>query len=506
MNIGELAQLVPAVFDAKTSGEVSATVESLSYDSRQVFPGVLFVCLVGEKSDGHVFAQNAAGSGAVGYVIDHAHESQFVAYGLPYISVTNTREALPYIASAFYKRPSTEFDLVGITGTNGKTTVSYMLAAIWQQAGEKSGVIGTVGAVVDSVSFPTNWTVSTTPESLDLQQFFAQMRDEHVKHVAMEVTSIAIDQERTSALDFDTAIFTNLTQDHLDYHGTMEQYEAVKSRLFLDYPSTKKPSFLAVVNVDDPAGLRLIGACKSSGRQVASYGAHSLDADFRATDILAKADSTTFTVVEAEASYQIRLPIGGLFNISNALAAVAATRSRGISATIIQNGLGNLAAVPGRFEPVVVGDKGFHVVVDYAHTPDGLENVLRSALALNPSRLIVVFGCGGNRDRTKRPKMGKIADDLADVVVITSDNPRREDPQFIVDEIASGIASGVDGERVRIILDRREAIHMAICGLARVGDLIVIAGKGHETYQEVGERRFPFDDLVVAGEALQRCS
>ena len=440
MLISELAGAIPAEFDPNLVG-ADSSFESLSYDSRQVFPGVLFVCLVGEKSDGHAYAAEAIERGCVGFVINSDRLASFEGLGKPVLTVSNTRKALPHLASAFYENPSESFELIGITGTNGKTSVSYMIASIWQSAGEKTGVIGTVGAVVDSVPFPTNWTVSTTPESLDLQQFFSQMRDERVRHVAVEVTSIAIDQERTTALDFDTAVFTNLTQDHLDYHGTMEAYEQAKSRLFLEYSSTFKEGFVAVINADDPAGRRLIDSCRSWSKTTAAYGVENQDADFRAVDIVAKADGTEFTVVEESGErYRIALPMGGLFNVSNALSAIAATRKRDVSVGDIQRGLSSLKPVPGRFEPVATGSLGFHVLVDYAHTPDGLENVLKSARALQPERLLVVFGCGGNRDRTKRPKMGKIASDLADVVVITSDNPRFEDPDFIVQEIADGIS------------------------------------------------------------------
>jgi UDP-N-acetylmuramoyl-L-alanyl-D-glutamate--2,6-diaminopimelate ligase len=506
MTLRELAQSIPSEFNPIVVGPGATSFESLSYDSRQVFSGVLFVCLVGEKSDGHKFANEAVKRGAVALIIDSDHSYDFLSDALPHIVVTNTRKALPFLSAAFYEDPSTKFELIGITGTNGKTTASYMVASIWQQAGDKSGVVGTVGAVVDGTTFPTHWTVSTTPESLDLQQFFSQMRDEHVKHVAIEVTSIAIDQERTAALDFDTVIFTNLTQDHLDYHGTMEAYEAAKTRLFVGYPSSLKPGFIAVLNIDDLAGSRLALRCAAARTRSITYGIKYSNADHSAINIVSKADKTYFTVVEKSgAEYPITLPIGGLFNVYNALSAIAATRARGVDIADVQEGLGTLKPVPGRFEPVPAPGKEFHVLVDYAHTPDGLENVLLSARALNPSRVIVVFGCGGDRDRMKRPKMGRIAADLADVVLITSDNPRTENPDFIVSEIATGI-EGVEADaRIQIVVDRREAIRTAICDLARPGDLIVIAGKGHETYQIVGNQTFPFDDRLVAAEVLRQC-
>ena len=505
--IKQLAEAIPAYLEPTVIGDENTLLQSLAYDSRQVFSGAGFVCLKGEKTDGHGYRDQAAARGGAAFIIDSNRVSDFAGVNAPLLTVTNTRSALPFFSAAFYDYPTRSFELTGITGTNGKTTTAFMISAIWMANGETTGVVGTVGALVNGEEFPTNWTVSTTPESLDLQQFFSQMRSEAVEHAIIEFTSIAIDQERTASNEFDTAVFTNLTQDHLDYHGTMEAYEAAKARLFVEYPSTTTKRFLAVLNADDPAGERLAMTSEHLGRRTVRYGIAVPSADFRAVNITAKADGTAFTVKELSgAVYQVDLPIGGLFNVSNALAAIAATRSRGVSIETVQHGLAKLPPVPGRFEPVNAPGKDFHVLVDYAHTPDGLENVLVSARALAPKRLVVVFGCGGNRDRTKRPKMGKIAADLADLVIITSDNPRNEDPEFIVSEIVAGIEGGAADDRIKVIVDRREAIRTAVCETVRPGDLIVIAGKGHETYQIVKGETFPFDDRVVAAEAIASCS
>jgi UDP-N-acetylmuramyl-tripeptide synthetase len=410
------------------------------------------------------------------------------------------------ISASFYQHPSHTLDLIGVTGTNGKTSVSYMVAAILRAAGGSTGVIGTVGVQVNGQPFPAQWTVSTTPESLDLQQFFSQMRDENIEHVVMEVTSIAIDQERTTACEFDTAIFTNLTQDHLDYHGSMDAYQAAKRRLFTEYPLHSSKPFAAVVNADDPAGEEFGAAAAGLGYRVCRYGTAG-SADLRAEGIITRPNGSDFTVVEASGvSYPVSIPIGGLFSISNALAAIGAARVRGVAVADVQMGLRTMPPIPGRFEPVPSAGLGFDVIVDYAHTPDGLENVLRSALTLKPARLIAVFGCGGDRDRGKRPRMGRIAAELADLVVVTSDNPRMEDPESIVQEILDGIDPVDLATKVRAITDRREAIRTALCTEARTGDLVVIAGKGHETYQLIGGETFPFDDRLVAAEALAECS
>ena len=514
MTLRDLAEATPRELAPTVVGDPITPVESMAYDSRQVFGGVFFVCLKGEKTDGHSFIGDAVRRGAAGLVVNHTQADLAAASGKPYLSIADTRRGLPHLAAAFYGRPSDKLNLIGVTGTNGKTTTTYMIASILRASGDKTGVIGTVGVQIDGKSIPTQWTVSTTPESLDLQQELARMCQEGVKHVVMEVTSHAIDQERTAACRFKTGVFTNLTQDHLDYHKSMEAYKAAKERLFTDYPALAGvKDFKAVLNLDDPIGREfasneeLTAAAPPAG--IWTYGVESVDARLRAVDIAVRPDGTDFAVMEERGErsrYPVSLHIGGLFNVSNALAAIGAARANGVAVHAIQKGLKEMASVAGRFEPVDTGQRGFHVLVDYAHTPDGLENVLRSARALKPSRLIVVFGCGGNRDRTKRPKMGRIALDLADVAVVTSDNPRNEEPEAIIEEILAGIELGRDNPKIRVQSDRRRAIQAAIAEEARPGDIVVIAGKGHETYQIVGDRTLEFDDREVAREVLAECA
>ncbi len=509
-----LAQLSETVtrsgkIGAEVFGDPGTAITSVAYDSRQVQPGGLFVALRGQNSDGHKFLTSAMELGAGAVVVDEEYDESGEKLPIPYLVVSNTRSALPYIASEFYGNPSESFDLIGVTGTNGKTTVTYMIASILRNADYKTAVVGTVGVQIDGEPFETHWSVSTTPESLDLQALFAEFRSRGVMKVVMEVTSIAIDQERTACCQFDTAVFTNLTQDHLDYHGSMESYKAAKERLFLEYAREfAKPGFNAVINIDDPAARDIVEKMAKSGHPVLTYGVKSETADLAAHAIDALPSGTRFHAYERkprQRAYSIALSIGGLFNVYNGLAAIGVARLRDIDPSVVQQGLAMMLSVPGRFEPVRAGEKGFHVLVDYAHTPDGLENVLQSARALKPTRVIAVFGCGGNRDAKKRPIMGKIAVDLADIAVVTSDNPRKEQPDAIIADILAGIDGGATNPKVVVESDRRAAIYHAICSEAKAGDIVVIAGKGHETYQIVGDQTFPFDDRVVAAEALGEC-
>jgi UDP-N-acetylmuramoyl-L-alanyl-D-glutamate--2,6-diaminopimelate ligase len=485
------------------------SVTSIAYDSRAVKAGSLFVALRGQHSDGHNYVAAAVEKGASAVMVDDRFVSTGAKVHVPCLTVENTRSALPFLASAFYGHPSEKFDLIGVTGTNGKTTTTYMIAGILHAAGYKTAVVGTVGVYVDGEPVETHWGVSTTPESVDLQALFADFLDRGVQKVVMEVTSIAVDQERTACCAFDTAVFTNFTQDHLDYHGTMEQYRACKERLFVEYAHRyAKPGFNAVINIDDETGRWFADELGKDSRTVVTYGVRSQNADLLAEAIDALPNGTRFHAYERrprQRAYSIALSIGGLFNVYNGLAAIAAARLRDIDPAVVQQGLATMLSVPGRFEPVRTGDRGFHVLVDYAHTSDGLDNVLRSALALKPTRVIAVFGCGGNRDTGKRPLMGKIAVELADRVIVTSDNPRREQPDAIIADILAGIDGGAKHPKVVVEPDRRAAIRVALCREARPGDIVVIAGKGHETYQLVGDQAFPFDDRTVAAEVLAEC-
>ncbi len=488
-------------------GDQSASFHAMAYDSRQVVAETLFVCLRGERTDGHEYAEEALTGGASVLAVNRDRAAELERLERPMVVVRNTRKALPYLASVFYDNPTRSIDLTGVTGTNGKTTVTFCIAAIMKAAGRKTGLIGTIGVQIDSKPVETKWTTSTTPESLDLQRMFDEMRREQVQSAVIEVTSHAIDQERTACLSFDTAVFTNLTQDHLDYHKSMESYRDTKKRLFTEYPRLyAKPGFSAVLNYDDEAGREYARSAEELGIHVLRYGRTSANLDLVAHDICARADGTTFKATYGVEEFDVSLPIGGLFNVYNALAAIGVAKIKGIDVEFIQQGLATMAGVPGRFEPVPSDGLGFNVLVDYAHTPDGIENLLNSARALSPKRVVIVFGCGGDRDRTKRPVMGRIAHDLADVVVVTSDNPRTEAPDAIVDEVLAGIEGGKGNPKVRVLVDRRQAIVHAICSEAKPGDLVLIAGKGHETYQIVGNIPLPFDDRIVAREAISSCS
>jgi len=462
-----LSELMPGAADVEITG--------LAYDNRAVTPGTLFFCVVGFTRDGHEFASDAVARGAAALVVERP-----LGLGVPEVRVANVREAMAPLAARFHGDPTADLDVVGITGTNGKTTTAFLVRALLEAAGRQTALLGTVKSVIAGQE---DVLARTTPEAVDLQAAFARMRDGGDVACAMEVSSHALELRRADAIHWAVAVFTNLTQDHLDFHPTMEDYFAAKRRLFDAGPR------VAIVNVDDPYGRRLAGELAGA----VTY-AIDADADLRATDV-----TTTLTGAEFTAGgMRLRSPLPGRFNVANVLAAVAAVRALGVDDATIERALPGAAAVPGRFQPVDEGQP-FAVLVDYAHTPDSLENVLRAAREIARGRVIVTFGAGGDRDRTKRPLMGAAAAALADEVLVTSDNPRSEDPEAIVAEIMKGI----ERPDVRVEVDRRRAIADAIA-LAESGDVVVIAGKGHEQGQEfAGGRKEPFDDVTVAREALR---
>jgi UDP-N-acetylmuramoyl-L-alanyl-D-glutamate--2,6-diaminopimelate ligase len=476
------------------------TVADLAYDSRAAGPGSLFFCIRGARDDGHRHAAAAVEAGAVALVCERVLE-----LGVPQVVVGDARAAMNTIAPAFFGNPSRELTLVGVTGTNGKTTTAYMLEAIFRARGTPAGLIGTVETRIGAQTAPG---VRTTPESADLQRLLRRMVDRGVGACAMEVTSIGIVQGRVEGTVFGVSVFTNLTQDHLDFHGTMEDYYRAKRRLF--QPDATR---LGLVNADDPWGRRLAG---EAGAPTATFGVKSgpSGADLVATDVRHSATGSTFRAVGAvgavgsvgrslDLTVDIRLP--GAFNVCNALAAIGAAAAAGVGDEAIAEGLRSLRGVPGRFEIVEAPedrDRGFLVVVDYAHTPDGLARVLDAARGITRGHLLAVFGCGGDRDRAKRPLMGRAAAERADVVYVTSDNPRSEDPMAIVGEILPGVESAPPPGGVRVVVDRAEAIRRSI-EEARPGDVVVIAGKGHERGQDVGGVVTPFDDRLVAAQVLR---
>jgi UDP-N-acetylmuramoyl-L-alanyl-D-glutamate--2,6-diaminopimelate ligase len=458
-------------------GGPDVEITSLAYSSGDVGPGSLFFCVPGFRADGHDFAPDAVARGAVALVCERP-----LGLGVPEVLVPSVRAAMGKIAARFYGEPTRELRVIGITGTNGKTTTAFLTRAILEATGTQCGLIGTVKYVVGG---DEREAVRTSPEALDLQRAFRAMLDGGDRACAMEVSSHALELRRVEGIEWACRVFTNLTQDHLDFHKTMEDYFLAKRRLFL---SGDAPS---VVNIDDPYGARL-----AEQVQAITYGIGG-DADFRAENVAFDAGGATFRLVAPSGRADARIRLPGLFNVSNALAAVAACVQLGVPLAEAAEALADAERVPGRLEPVDEG-QDFAVLVDYAHTPDSLENVLRAARELTSGTLHVVFGAGGDRDREKRPLMGAAAVRHADRVIVTSDNPRSEEPSAIVDQILAGTGPDVEHE-----VDRRRAIAMAI-GSAGPRDVVVIAGKGHEQGQEFENgRKEPFDDVTVAREALR---
>ena len=486
--LSELIELLPEVRLSGAS-DVQVWVTDVACDSRKVKPGALFVAIPGQQFDGHDFVPDAVARGAAAVVVERPVEVTSV----PVLQVPHAREALALLANGFYRFPSRRLLLVGVTGTNGKSTTTHLVAHILRASGLPTGSIGTLGAVLDGVGeVPIS---HTTPEAPDIQYVLYTAVQSGVKAVAMEVSSHALHQHRTLGLEFDVAVFTNLTPDHLDYHKTMENYAASKRRLFVDYPPRSTKHAHVVFNLDDPTGRQWY---EESVYDRWGYGVSSLDACVRASEVRLFPDGVEMRVLTPDGEHHVRVPLGGAFQVYNILAAITASLALSLSPDTVFHALRNVPQVPGRFE-IVSNRRGITVIVDYAHTPDALENLLRSARALQPRRLITVFGCGGNRDRSKRPRMGAIASELSDLCVVTSDNPRNEPPEAIINEILQGICQR---EGVRVEPDRRRAIAIAIES-AQAGDMVVIAGKGHETVQIVGDQRIPFDDRQVAREILE---
>ncbi len=485
MNLGELLSRIDAAVPAGLAAE--AAVAAVSHDSRRVAAGHLFVALRGSVHDGNAFAEAALRKGALAVVSDR----EAPAPGLPWVHVVDARVALARLAAEFFGRPADGLVLAGVTGTNGKTTTAYLIDAALRAAGRRVGLLGTVAYRVGERLAEAS---RTTPESPDLQALMREMRDDGCSHAVMEVSSHALALERVHGLRFDVAVFTHLTRDHLDFHGDMDGYFAAKRRLFSDWLA---PEGRAVINAEDDRA----AALQAASRAPAWTFAIERPADFVARDIVLGLDGTRFRIFGPDGDVELASPLLGRFNVQNLLAAFAAARALGVPAEAAIAGLQSLSGVPGRLERIEAG-QDFRVIVDYAHTDDALKNLLETVRALQPRRLITVFGCGGDRDRTKRPLMGAVASRLSDVVVLTSDNPRSEPPESILEQIQRGMNGGRKAER-HVIADRREAIARAL-ELAGPGDAVVIAGKGHETTQVMRDRVLPFDDRQVARELLQR--
>jgi UDP-N-acetylmuramoyl-L-alanyl-D-glutamate--2,6-diaminopimelate ligase len=478
------------------AGDFSRSVTGISYDSRTVEPGVVFVALRGLHADGTAFARQAIERGAIAIVSEQPPPADVT---VSWSTVTDARLALSILAAAFYGHPSREMRVVGITGTNGKTTTAYLVASIFEAAGVRCGILGTVAYRVGPGDADTREASRTTPEAPDVQGMLREMVSRGCAACAMEVSSHALSLRRVDGMTFAAGVFTNLTRDHLDFHADMDDYFRAKRRLFEMLP----PGAPSLLNVDDPRGASLAGA---GGRPV-TYAINRA-ADITPGPLSFSLGGLRFDVRTPRGTVEIDSRLVGRPNVYNILAAVATATALDISFDAIERGIKQLSGVPGRFEMASGAKDEVTVVVDYAHTDDALRNLLETARPLAHGRLITVFGCGGDRDRTKRPLMGAVANRLSDLIVITSDNPRTEDPMRIIAEIQRGIPadvrdSGQTSSHRLAVVDRRDAIKKAI-ELARPGDLVLIAGKGHEKYQVIGDRVLPFDDVAVAREVLAK--
>lgn len=479
-----LGLLVPSASGATASLEVSG----LSYDSRRVRPGDLFFALPGSRDNAAAHALEAIAAGAVAVV----GEGKIPSLEAPFIPVASARLATGMAAAVFYDNPSQSLAIAGVTGTNGKSTTAWIIRHLCTTVGRPCGLIGTIRYELPGVSEEAS---RTTPESVDLQRMLAAMRDGGFRGAALEVSSHALIQHRTAGVEFDAAVFTNLTQDHLDYHGSMDDYYAAKETLFTGLPHQTAKKGRAVVNADDRYGRRLLDRIPKSV-PLLTYGQGS-NSTFRASAIRYSVAGTTFQLDAKGRSYLVRTPLIGLFNVFNTLAALAAVSAMGIELRRAVAAAASIPQVPGRLERVPVR-RNFQAFVDYAHTPDALENVLRSLRQIATDRIITVFGCGGDRDRSKRPLMAYAAEAHSDMVIATSDNPRGEDPMAILREVAAGFR----GTSHELFVDREAAIRRAV-DLTGPGDIILVAGKGHEKYQEIGGIRHPFDDVKVTTRIMQ---
>ncbi len=460
-------------------------VNGVQYDSRRVGKGDVFVAIRGTAVDGHAFIGAAIQGGAKVVVMEDdtaMPDSLFGHEGVIKVVVPNSRIALAVASANFTGHPARELKIIGVTGTNGKTTSTHLIKSILEAHGERVGLVGTIAHLIGGEAVPAR---HTTPESLELQQLLAEMKKQGCASVVMEVSSHALAMHRVHGIGFAAGVFTNLTQDHLDFHGSMEEYFRAKKLLFDGLPASAS----AISNLDDPHGRSITDATSAS---LVTY-AISTDADITAGEISMGVKGTTMTVRHPGGEFTVSSSLTGRFNVQNILAACATGIALRVPAGEIVSGIRSVTAVAGRFEQIVA-PRGWTAVIDYAHTPDALENCLRTIRDLRPrggrDRIITVFGCGGDRDRTKRPRMGEIASRLSDITVVTSDNPRREDPSKIIDEILTGV---VKGKQVIVEVNRHTAIQRAL-GLAKEGDVVLVAGKGHEKYQVIGEERLHFDD------------
>lgn len=491
MKLGELMNHTQCI---AWSGDLSQEINEVTYDSRQVKPGTLFIAVPGFKQDGHLFIKDAVARGAAAIVLQ---DRNYQSRDYTWVMVDNSRKAMAEVSNVVYGFPSTRLNVIGVTGTNGKTTTTNLIAMILEKAGYRPGLIGTVHNRLGDEVLPVH---HTTPEAPDLQRLFANFLQKGADYVVMEVSSHALDLNRVKGTEYDVAVFTNLTQDHLDFHGDMERYFMAKARLFSGMGANrqKKRHKFVIINNDDSYAEQI---AELTSVPIITYGIKN-SADVKAENVKISDRGASFRLRYTDRALPVNLKMTGLFNVYNTLAAVAVGLVEGVPVENIISTLENVAGIPGRFERVDEG-QNFTVIVDYSHTPDSLENCLKTAREFVEGRIITVFGCGGDRDRKKRPLMGEVAAKLSDFTVVTSDNPRSEDPQAIIEEILPGLSRIVDYDKYIKIVDRKEAINYAI-NIARPKDVVIIAGKGHEDYQIIGDRVISFDDRLVAKEAIIR--
>lgn len=502
-----IKDILSVLDNAKACGDLSVSLTGVSHDSRRIKPGDLFVAIPGAKADGYEFVRSALSAGAAAVLAQIRPEREFC--DIPWITVSDTRKVLGPISSVIYHRPTDKVVLVGITGTNGKTTLTYLLEAIIKDAAGIPGIIGTISY---------RWrgreqaAAHTTPEASDLQFMFREMADHGVTHAVMEVSSHGLDLGRLDGCQFDLGVFTNLTQDHLDYHGNLEQYYLAKRILFERLlPASSKANPAAIINIDDPYGKRLVSEIRDI--PVTRFGT-DVECDVRSLDVKFTTDGIAGAIQASRGPVQIRSPLTGSFNLSNILAAIAVAERLGIPEMSIRRGIESVTNIPGRLERIP--SKKGTIFVDYAHTPGALKNVLAALQIIRTGRIITVMGCGGDRDKQKRPMMGTEAAAGSDFVIITSDNPRSEEPLEIIRQIEQGVrefgfspypeslsTGRLKERRYRIIPDRREAIAWALQWIEN-GDILLVAGKGHETYQEINGVRYPFDDREALVEELKK--
>jgi UDP-N-acetylmuramoyl-L-alanyl-D-glutamate--2,6-diaminopimelate ligase len=484
--IMKLYKLLNQISYTLINGYVDLNIDNVSYDSRKLKPNSLFVCLSGNNVDGHSFIDEAVKNGAIAILVEK--DIVYSNKAIVIIKVKDTRISLANISNLFYNEPSKEIELIGVTGTNGKTTVTHYIKDVLEYYGKTIGTIGTLGFELTNKKININKTTPTTPEALELRESFREFKYNSVHSIVMEVTSSALAKHRVDFCDFNIGIFTNLSQDHLDEHGTMEAYKKEKMKLF-------HKCKLGIINIDDDISEEII---KDATCKILTYGIEN-PADIQATDIIYKNDSVSFKINFKETCNEVNIKIPGKFTVYNVLATIAACYSLDISIEDIMKLLPSINPVPGRVE-LIKNNLNKNVIVDYAHTPDALEKLLIMAREITSGRIITIFGCGGDRDTTKRGIMGKIAGSLSDYCIITSDNPRTENPKLIVDDIESGVLSTIT--TYEKIINRKNAIERGL-KILKDNDLLIIAGKGHEDYQIIGKRKFHFNDREIVENTLK---